>query len=205
MYWTLTYGTTEHYNPITIRPEMKEYTVFVDGISKVFAATGVRVGWSLGPATIIAKMKAILSHVGAWAPMAEQKATAKYLVQKENIQAYLKHFKGEIEERLLSIYEGFIDLKKEGFAVDAVSPQAAIYLTIKIDLKGRRTKDGKELASQADVSAYILGEAKIAVVPFYAFGADRNSPWYRLSVGTCKKEEIGDMLGNLKRALEILR
>ncbi len=52
---------------------MKEYTIFVDGISKAFAATGVRVGWSLGPANVIAKMKAILSHIGAWAPMAEQK------------------------------------------------------------------------------------------------------------------------------------
>jgi aspartate aminotransferase len=82
MYWTLTYGDTQHYNPVSLRPEMKEYTVFVDGISKAFAATGVRVGWSLGPAFIIAKMKAILSHVGAWAPMAEQKATAKYLLQR---------------------------------------------------------------------------------------------------------------------------
>jgi aspartate aminotransferase len=43
MYWTLTYGKTEHYNPVSLRPEMKEYTVFVDGISKAFAATGVRV------------------------------------------------------------------------------------------------------------------------------------------------------------------
>ena len=86
MYWSLTFGSTEHFNPISLRPEMKEYTVFVDGISKVFAATGVRVGWSFGPAFIMAKMKAILSHIGAWAPMAEQKATASYLGQTENIK-----------------------------------------------------------------------------------------------------------------------
>jgi aspartate aminotransferase len=204
MYWTLTFGSTKHYDPVTLRPEMKEYTIFVDGISKVFAATGVRVGWSLGPAAIIAKMKAILSHIGAWAPMAEQKATAKYLQQKENIQQYLTHFKGEVEERLNRIYSGFIKLKEEGFSVDAVSPQAAIYLTIKIDLVGKKTAEGKELEAQADVSSYILSEAKIAVVPFYAFGAERNSTWYRLSVGTCKKEEIDDMLANLKAALSKL-
>lgn len=204
MYWTLTFGSTKHYNPVSLRPEMKEYTVFVDGISKVFAATGVRVGWSLGPATIIAKMKAILSHLGAWAPMAEQKATAKYLTQKESVQSYLLHFKSEIEERLVKIYEGLIKLKSEGFSVDAVAPQAAIYLTIKIDLVGKKTADGKDLANQSDVSHYILSEAKIAVVPFYAFGGDRHSPWYRLSVGTCKKEEIDEMLNNLKAALEKL-
>jgi len=39
------------------------------------------------------------------------------------------------------------------------------------------------------------------VVPFYAFGADRSSAWYRLSVGTCKKEEIGEMFKSLRNAL----
>jgi aspartate aminotransferase len=205
MYWTLTYGDTEHYNPVTLRPQMKEFTVFVDGISKVFAATGVRVGWSLGPAFIIGKMKAILSHLGAWSPMAEQKATAKYLLQKENIQKYLLHFKAEVEERLRRIYEGFSALKKEGFKVDAVSPQAAIYLTIKVDLAGKTAKDGKVLQNQAEVTDYLLSEAKLAVVPFYAFGAEKNSPWYRLSVGTCKKEEIDEMINKLREALSNLK
>ena len=44
IYWTLTYGDTKHYNPVSLRPAMKEFTIFVDGISKAFAATGVRVG-----------------------------------------------------------------------------------------------------------------------------------------------------------------
>lgn len=204
MYWTLTYGNTVHYNPVSLNPAMKDYTIFVDGISKVFAATGVRVGWSLGPAFIIAKMKAILSHLGAWSPMPEQKATAKYLLQKENIQRYLVHFKAEVEERLRRIYEGFIKLKEEGFKVDAVSPQAAIYLTIKLDLAGKTVKNGKLLESQSDVTDYLLSEAKLAVVPFYAFGAEKNSPWYRLSVGTCKKEEINEMIGKLREALTTL-
>lgn len=205
MYWTLTFGDTQHYNPISLRPEMKEYTVFVDGISKVFAATGVRVGWSLGPASIIAKMKAILSHLGAWSPMAEQKATAKYLLQKENVERYLINFKAEVEERLRRIYEGLQKLKSEGFSVDAVSPQAAIYLTIKANLKGKTTSNEKVLETQSDVTDYLLSEAKLAVVPFYAFGADKQSPWYRLSVGTCKKEEIDEMLGKLKEALVKLK
>ena len=44
IYWTLTFGDTVHHNPVTINPAMKEFTIFIDGISKAFAATGVRVG-----------------------------------------------------------------------------------------------------------------------------------------------------------------
>ncbi|SJZ66851.1 pyridoxal phosphate-dependent aminotransferase [Sediminibacterium ginsengisoli] len=201
MYWTLTFGSTQHHNPVSLRPEMKAYTIFIDGISKVFAATGVRVGWSMGPAPVIAKMKAILSHLGAWAPMAEQKAVAKYLLQTEQIDAYLTQFKSEIELRLKNIYNGFIALKEKGYAVDAVSPQAAIYLTIQLNLKGKTTAEGQLLSTQSDVTSYILGEAKLAVVPFSAFGAGSDSAWYRLSVGTCKKEEIAEMLEKLEAAL----
>jgi aspartate aminotransferase len=201
MYWHLTYGDISHHNPVSLRPGMREYTIFIDAISKVFAATGVRVGWSMGPSVIISKMKAILTHVGAWAPMAEQKAVAQYLLQKDSITNFLNDFKKELEARLRGIYNGFMDLEKEGLPVDAIAPEAAIYLTIKIDLVGKTTSDGKKLENQGDVTAYILNEAKLAVVPFYAFGASRNSPWYRLSVGTCRKEEIPEMIGKLREAL----
>ena len=204
MYWHLTYGDIEHYNPVSLRPEMRNYTVFIDAISKVFAATGVRVGWSLGPTEIINKMKAILTHLGAWAPMAEQKAVAYYLGNRDAIKKYLSHFKKEIEERLRSIYDGFMSLKKEGLTVDAITPEAAIYLTIKIDLVGKTTNEGKLLENQNDVTGYILNEAKLAVVPFYAFGASRNSAWYRLSVGTCRKNEIDEMIDKLREALKKL-
>jgi aspartate aminotransferase len=205
MYWHLTYGNIQHYNPVSLRPEMRNYTVFIDAISKVFAATGVRVGWSLGPAAVIIKMKAILTHLGAWAPMAEQKAVAHFLQNREAIRKYLSHFKKEIEERLHRIYNGFMQLKSEGLSVDAIAPEAAIYLTIKIDLAGKKTSEGKILETQSDVTAYILNEAKLAVVPFYAFGADRSSSWYRLSVGTCKKEDINEMIGKLRDALKKIK
>lgn len=202
MYWHLTFGSIQHYNPVSLRPAMREYTIFIDAVSKVFAATGIRVGWSFGPSVIINKMKAILTHLGAWAPMAEQKAVAQFLGNRSAIKTYLTHFKTEVEERLHGIYDGFMKLKKQGLPVDAISPEAAIYLTIKIDLAGKKTADGKLLENQNDVTAYILNEAKLAVVPFYAFGASRDSAWYRLSVGTCKKEEINEMIEMLGKALK---
>jgi len=204
MYWHLTYGDIRHYNPVSLRPAMREFTVYIDAISKVFSATGVRVGWAFGPSIIMDKMKAILSHIGAWAPMAEQKATAAFLPLREKIDEFLSNFKAEVEFRLREIYSGFMELKKEGFTVDAISPQAAIYLTIQIDLVGRKTSKGICLNNQAEVTSYILDEAKLAVVPFSSFGASKDSSWYRLSVGTCHKEEIPEMLKKLKEAMQIL-
>jgi len=205
MYWHLTYGEIKHYNPVSLRPEMRNYTIFIDAISKVFAATGVRVGWSMGPASVINKMKSILGHVGAWAPMAEQKAVAAYLNRKKEIETYLSHFKSELEIRLRNIHAGFMKLKNKGLPVDCISPEAAIYLTIKIAATGMKTADGKILETQSDVTAYMLSEAGLAVVPFYAFGSSRSNPWYRLSVGTCKKEEIDEMIGRLESALKKLQ
>jgi aspartate aminotransferase len=205
MYWMLTYGETRHYNPVSLRPEMKKYTIFIDGISKAFASTGVRVGWALGPEWVLSKMKAINSHLGAWSPMAEQNATAKFLVQKEVVDDYLSVFRKELQERLQLIYDGFMQLKSEGYAVAACAPQAAIYLTIQLSLTGKRTiNNGNLLSTQSEVTTYILENAKLAVVPFYAFGAAKDSDWYRLSVGTCRKEEIPEMFSKLKEALDNL-
>jgi aspartate aminotransferase len=203
MYFTLTYGDTRHYHPVALRPEMKEYTILVDGISKSFAATGVRVGWSLGPAAVMAKMKALLSHIGAWAPMAEQKATADFL-NDPAADAFLDTIKKSLEERLWRIYGGFEKLQQQGYQVAAISPQAAIYLTVKIDLKGKRSADGV-LETQADVTQYILSAAGIAIVPFHCFGADKESPWYRISVGTCRLEDLDDVFARLEKALAALQ
>ncbi len=204
IYWVLTYGETEHYNPVTLVPEMKNYTIFIDGLSKAFAATGVRVGWSLGPAKVIGKMKSILSHLGAWAPKAEQVATARYLSRKRDVDSYLEGFKEEVHARLDGFYNGFIALKSEGHKVDAIAPQAAIYLTVQFNLHGKKKADGSVLATTKDITKYLLEEAHVAIVPFYAFGDDDNSTWYRLSVGTCRLEEVNKAIESLRGALEKL-
>lgn len=205
IYWMLTFGHTVHVDPVSLRPAMRPYTIYVDGMSKAFAATGVRVGWSFGPSHIIDKMKSILGHVGAWAPKAEQIASAEFLRDKTAVDAYLSAFKAEIFDRLEGFYKGFMMLKASGYPVDCIHPQAAIYLTIRLDLKGKVTEDGKLLQSTRDVTAYVLDKAGLAVVPFYAFGASDDSTWYRLSVGTCRKEEVKAALSSLEKALKSLK
>ncbi|MFI5220576.1 MAG: aminotransferase class I/II-fold pyridoxal phosphate-dependent enzyme, partial [Bacteroidia bacterium] len=180
------------------------YTLFIDGISKSFAATGVRVGWGFGPKPIMDKMKSILSHVGAWAPKAEQVATAKYLANQTPVTNFLNNFKIEIDKRLNAFYKGFQSLKKDGFKVSCIAPQAAIYLTVQIDLVGKKTSGGVVLKTQQDVTDYLVDVAKIALVPFSAFGASEDSTWYRLSVGTCKLEEVEAIVLSLRNALSAL-
>ena len=201
IYWMLTFGGTQHFDPVSLRPEMRAYTIFVDGLSKAFAATGVRVGWAFGPRPIIDKMKAILGHVGAWAPKAEQVAVAQYLRDGAAVDRFLSSFKSEVHNRLDGFYQGFMRLKAAGHPVDCIAPQAAIYLTIQLHLIGKTTPAGKQLHSTRDITAFVLEAAGLAVVPFYAFGASESSTWYRLSVGTCKAEEVQLALASLEKAL----
>lgn len=205
MYSQLTFDAVTHAHPVGVCPAIRPYTIYLDAISKSFAATGVRVGWAFGPSVIISKMKAILTHLGAWAPMAEQKGTAVFLKNKEAIVTYIDSFKKEIAYRLEAIYKGLMDLKLQGYAVDAIAPEAAIYLTIQFDLVGKHTAQQVLLEKQSDVTSYLLKEAGLAIVPFTAFGAEATSNWYRLSVGTCKKEDIEAMLAALSNALAKLQ
>ncbi len=205
VYWILVYGETKHYNPIELTPGIRDYIVFIDGISKCFAATGVRLGWAFGPKPLIAKISAMLAHIGAWSPRPEQTATGRFLNRTEDVDKFFDKFKKEIFGRMNIFYDGVMEIKKLGYDVDAIYPQAAMYLTVKLNLIGKKTEDGKVLKDVDDVLAYILEEGKIAVVPFYAFGADPKSPWFRLSVGTCSMEEAKVAAIMLKDAIEKLK
>jgi len=204
IYWMLTYGDTVHYNPVSLRPKMKEYTIFIDGLSKAFAATGVRVGWTFGPKLVIDKMKSVLGHIGAWAPRAEQVAVAKYLKNNEAIDAYIDTFKSKLYNSLNKLYQGFNGLKLEGYPVTAIKPQAAMYLTVEINLKGYILPNGDLITKTNQITSFLLNHAHFAVVPFSAFGTENDSSWYRISVGNCNANEIPDMMEQLRNAFASL-
>lgn len=205
IYSQLTFGRHEHFNPVSLRPELKDVTIFVDGASKCFAATGVRVGWGFGPAHVVNHMKAIVGHMGAWAPKAEQVAMAKYLRRDDLVNGYLAELKGNIQNSLNTLHQGFQQLKSEGFSVDSIEPMGAIYLTIKIDYAGKTTPDGDVLKSSADINFYLIKAAGVAFVPFSAFGTDDDTPWFRVSVGASTLEDIQQILPRIKAALVKLK
>lgn len=195
----------EHFNPVSLFPELKDYVIFVDGTSKCFAATGVRVGWSFGPQEIIDKMKSLLTHVGAWAPKPEQEAVSVYLEQTENVNSFVNEFKNKIYDSLETLHEGIQDMKSKGFAVESIKPMGALYLTVELDYLGKSKPDGAPIEDSSDLVYYLIEEAGVALVPFSAFGNSRNMPWFRASAGGLSLEEIKKMLPRLEKALEKLK
>ncbi len=204
IYWQLCFGDTAHVDPVSVNSEMRPYTIFIDGISKAYAATGVRVGWAFGPKEVIDKMKSILGHVGAWAPKPEQVAVAEFMANTAEMEAYMTTFKSEIHERLSAFHTGFQNLASEGLPVESISPKAAIYLAVKVDLRGKKMPDGRTIDDVPATTKYLLEKASLALVPFSAFGASHNNPWYRLSVGTVHKKDIPIVIEKLRVAINQL-
>lgn len=205
VYWQLTFGDTVHVDPVNLRPEMARYTILIDGISKAFAATGVRVGWVLGPTDVMEGMNNFLSHVGTWAPRAEQVATAALLLHEDGIADFRAQLLAGVQARLDALYQGINALKGQGFSVDAIAPQGAIYLSARFNLYGKTTPQGDVLKTSEDIRGWLLREAGLAVVPFHAFGAEGESGWCRLSVGAVSLEEIAAALPRLGAGLAALR
>jgi len=205
IYSQLTFGKHEHFNPVSLRPELKDHVIFVDGASKCFASTGVRVGWGFGPAGVINNMKAIVGHMGAWSPKAEQMAMANFLKDEKEVDAYLSDIKGKLQNSLNTLHEGFQQLKSEGFSVDSIEPMGAIYLTVKVDYAGKTTPDGAVLKTSTDINFYLIKEAKVALVPFAAFGNDDDVNWFRVSVGASTLQDIQDVVPRIKVALAKLK
>lgn len=194
-----------HFDPVTLVPQMKDYTIYIDGSSKCFAATGVRVGWCFGPSVVISKMAALLTHVGAWAPKPEQQAMADYLQNTKAVDTFVADFKGKIQHSLEVLHEGIQSLKAKGLAVDSIVPMGALYLTIKLDYVGKQTPEGQILNDTSDLVFYLIKEAGMALVPFSAFGNSRQMPWFRASVGGCSLQDIKEVLPRLEKVLQSLR
>ncbi|WP_172915941.1 pyridoxal phosphate-dependent aminotransferase [Capnocytophaga canimorsus] len=204
IYAMLTFGE-KHFNPVSLVPEMKSYTIFIDGSSKCFAATGVRVGWAFGPSEIIGKMAALLTHVGAWAPKPEQQAMAQFLTDTKAVDTFVNDFKGKIKHSLETLHEGIQALKQKGYAVESIRPMGALYLTIQLDYVGKTTPKGDKLNDTTDLVFYLIKEAGMALVPFSAFGNSRTMPWFRASAGGCSLQDIKDVLPRLEKALSELK
>ena len=196
VYWMLTFGDHQHITPPQVRPQMARYTLFSDAVSKCFSGTGLRVGWMVAPPHIVAKVKALMTHMGAWAPRPEQLGTAKLLDDPEAIQSFLDGFLEKLQSRLNLLYQSFSRWKSEGLPVDVIAPEGAMYLSVKIDLVGKVGFPDAE-----SVRLMLLEEADCAVIPFNCFGDHVNLGWFRFSVGAVSIEDIEGCLPKIERAL----
>lgn len=204
VYWLLNSSGLPHVDPVSLRPAMRDYTVYVDGISKCFAATGLRVGWALAPSDLVKPMNDVIGHVGAWAPRAEQIATAKMLDNKTAMDRYMMSMRGAVGERLDAVYRGISSLRDEGLPVDVVQPQGAMYTSARFALHGMQTPDGATLHTDEDVRSYLLNAAGLGAIPFNAFGTKGDRGWFRISVGVISVQAIDALIPRLRAAIEAL-
>lgn len=197
VYRLLTFGQDlPHVTPPGVDPEMARYTLLTDAISKCFAATGLRVGWVVAPPFIARRARALMTHVGAWAPRPEQIASARLLADDAAIDDYLAGFKAGLRERLDLLHDAFAAWKAEGLPVDAIAPEGALYLSVRFDLVGR-----PGIPDEDAMVAWLLEKAGCAIVPFSAFGDTHNVGWVRFSVGAVSPTEIRACLPRLREAL----
>jgi aspartate aminotransferase len=203
VYWMITNGI-KHVDPITLRPEIAPYVIVVDAISKAFASTGLRVGWAVGPADVIRPMNDVIGHVGAWAPRAEQVATAKFLSDHAAVDRYIDTMCKEATLRLDAVHDGLAALQRDGLPVESIRPQGAIYVSARFALHGSRTASGEVLETDEDVRRFLLREAGLAVVPFSAFGAHGDHGWFRISIGVASVADILALMPRLREAISAL-
>lgn len=164
---------TEHL--LAAAPPLRDRTLAINGVSKTYAMTGWRIGWAAGPRDLIAALETLLSQsVGNCS--APGQAAAAFALNGD------QSFVGEC----VSIYRQRRDRTAQRInaipGLRCLMPDGAFYLYVNCaGLIGRRTPDGKMLATDDDVVMYLLETAGVAVVTGSAYGL---SPFFRLSIAT---------------------
>jgi aspartate aminotransferase len=193
VYWQLCFGTAKHVHPCAVVPACAPYVITVDAISKAFAATGLRVGWAVLPPPLATAMKALIGHIGAWAPKPEQTATAGLLNEPDAIAAYRAEFHAAVQARLSMLHT-----RLSALGIPHIAPQGAIYLSVQFALFGRMGVNGAPMRTNEDIRVYLLDKAGFAVVPFQAFEMPEESGWFRISVGAVSVASLNAALNRLE-------
>jgi len=199
VYWAIAGEGQTHANPCALVPECAPYVVHVDAISKWMCATGLRVGWAVLPPYLQKKMKALIGHMGAWAPRPDQLALAEMLDDPDAVADWLEALNTQVSARLDRLYTGITALRDAGHSVDAIAPQGGIYLSFRVDLIGRGFDSNEAIRS------WLLDTAGVAVVPFQAFDMPGESGWFRMSVGAVGVEDIDGAIERMGEAFRSLR
>lgn len=205
VYWMLSFPGATHVNPVQLFPDMAKYTIMVDAVSKGMAGTGLRVGWGVGPTDVMAKMAVLLTHLGAWAPKAEQVATAAFLRDPPALQRFLEGMREGLLSRLSKIAEAIQGLAKEGWPVEVIPPQGSVFMSIRVDLKGKRRADGSLIESDEDTRRFLLERAGVALIPFWCFGLKDGDGWFRVSAGAVSVADCEALGPRLSAALAELQ
>ncbi|MBD3867535.1 MAG: aminotransferase class I/II-fold pyridoxal phosphate-dependent enzyme [Acidobacteria bacterium] len=204
VYHALVFGDHRHVHPLELVPAAAPWVISLDAVSKGFCGTGVRVGWGLAAPAVIAKLKPLISHMGAWAPRAEQVALAGFLRDREAVESFQDHLVAGVGERLDTLYKGFADMKADGYPVECIAPEGAVFLSLRLNWIGKNM-DGKAMESNEDIRTLLLEKSGMAVVPFQAFGRAAEDGWFRMSVGAVTSDNIRGMFPKVRALMDGMR
>ena len=184
-----------HASIAALGPEIKARTLVVNTCSKAYAMTGWRIGFAAGPRELIAAMTDIQSQVTSNPSSIAQWAAVEALIGPQDDVAKMA---GEFDRRRRLIVQGLNALP----GVSCVMPRGAFYVFANVSrLFGRTWKTAggttTTLKSSLDVTAFLLEEARVAVVPGLDFGSDDH---VRLSYAT-SDALITDGLARMAAAL----
>lgn len=186
VYERLIYDGAKHIS-IASLPGMKERTFTMNGMSKAYAMDGWRLGYVAAPEEYILAMNKFHQHNTTCAPNFVQVASIAALTQE-----------GDEVKEMVKEYQ-----RRRDYAVKAINeipglhcecPKGAFYIFI--NCKSLNMKS-------ADLSAYLLEEAKIALVPGDVFGPGGEG-YLRMSFAN-SYENVVEGCAQLKKAVALLQ
>ncbi|SCG83383.1 aspartate aminotransferase [Proteiniborus sp. DW1] len=190
IYEKLIYDGHKHISIASLNEEIKRLTIVINGMSKAYAMTGWRIGYAAADEEIVKVMTNIQSHTTSNPCSISQYASVEGLVGDqliiEEMKEHFIHRRNYMVEKINSIN-----------GLSCRKPLGAFYVMANISkLKGQIIK-GKNIESSLDLANLLLDEAKVAVIPGSAFGAD---DFIRLSYAT-SMENIKEGLNRIEETL----
>lgn len=174
IYEKILYDGAQHVSIASLGPDVAARTVVINGVSKAYAMTGWRIGYAAGPKELITAMANIQSQSTSNPCSISQKAAVAAIKLGA---PFTQRMVEEFDRRRHVMVERLNKIS----GVTCRMPAGAFYAFPNISgVLGRRGKDGP-IAFPTDLAAYLLNEAKVAVVPGEPFGSQQH---LRLSYAT---------------------
>ena len=165
IYRSLVYAGAEYVSIAAVSQALADRTILVDGVSKTYAMTGWRIGYTAGPLPLIKAMAKIQGQSTSNPTNLSQTATLAALTGPQDcVQTMRKAF----DERRIAM----LRLLRAIPSVKCVEPKGAFYAFPDLSAYvGKTTPDGKPLADDVALCDWLVETDKVAVVPGSGFGA----------------------------------
>lgn len=172
-------------------PGSRELLVHCGSLSKVLSP-GLRVGWMIGPAELLAKATMCKQFSDAHTSTFAQATAAQYL-KAGRMPATLANVRKVYAERAQAMGDA---LRKElGDAIEFVQPQGGLFVWARLTGAGGKVQDGNVLAKRAIEK----GVAFVPGTPFFCANPDHAT--FRLSFATADADKIREGVARLAQAL----